>query len=149
MNVLDLISKTILGAVGYRPQPQPVYQPVPNATQQQYRQPQPHYTPPQPKTPLQELIELNPMFAGMNLSEEQAKVHLSIESRNYQNNIEKINGIRTAAVEREAKKQRLQMVASAMETQFVQEQARKQQYQAELASLEQKYNINQQPVRFS
>jgi hypothetical protein len=118
----------------------------------QYQPPitQPQNAPqPRQQTPMEELILLNPMFRTLNLSPEQVQIHLAIERKNKQKELEKINGIRSAEIERETKKQRLQMMASAMESQYLEEQARKQQYEQELISLGLKYATYETPVRFA
>jgi hypothetical protein len=99
--------------------------------------------------PLEELISLNPLYSGLNLSQEQIQAHLAIERRNYQDKMEKARMVQDAELQRTLKKKNLEQIANQMESQYLQEQSRRQQYAQELAILQQKYKTNQEPVMFA
>jgi hypothetical protein len=129
---------------------QPTYKPQNYSTQ-----PRPqnvNYVPAQPQlTPKERLILMNPVYRDIvgNMSDTDVQIKLQFELENQKREQEKIQGKQFVENMQNAKKQRLQMMANQMEMEFSQKQAREMQYQTALASLENKYQMHQQPVRFA
>jgi len=146
-DILNLAWRTISSpfAPFFRPQPQ--YQATPTVNRQSQTQPQ--NIPPQPKTAMQRLVELNPIYASMNLTPDLVNAHLPVEEKLAQQKQNQERQKQEWNITQDAKKQRGEIRANQMQETQRLEYLRQQRYAQELASLEHKYQINQIPVQFA
>ena len=146
MDILQTIVKTISAMfAAFLPRTQPQYRaPQPRPVQAATRPPQPH-----PKTAFQRLIELNPVYGTMNLTPDLVNAHLPVEEKMAQQKQEKESQKHVWYATQDAKKQHAEIHANQMQETQRTEYMRQLQHTQEIASIEQKYAVYQQPVQFA
>lgn len=144
MDVLNTIIKTISAPFqAFLPKQTPPY--VPPSVRENFQVQQQ----PQPKTSFQRLVELNPIYASMNLTPSQIAAHLPVEEKLAQERQQTEIRNREWSNIKDTKKRQMELYSNRMQATVNEESNRQARYENEIAAIEQKYQIYQVPVQFS